>query len=126
MGRYIIRRLLWMPLILMVVGLITFSLGLYGPGDPANVLLGQHNSPEAQARIRAKWGLDLPFHEQFGSYMLRAVQGDFGESFKYRRDVSDLLVSRIGVSMQLALAALVLAFAVGVPLGTYAAYKQGT
>ena len=53
MAPYILRRLMWLPCILLVVSFVTFVLGRYGPGDPVEVILGQYNNPEAVERIRA-------------------------------------------------------------------------
>ncbi|MBI2848963.1 MAG: ABC transporter permease [Chloroflexi bacterium] len=127
MGSYIVRRLLWIPVVLLAVALITFVLGMYGPGDPAQVLLGQHTNPEVVARLRQQWGLDRPLWEQFGGYIWRALQGDFGESFKFRGTlVGDLVSQRIWVSMQLAFLAMIVSLAIGIPLGILAAFRQST
>jgi len=77
---YIVRRFLWLPFLLLIVALITFALGYYGPGDPAQVLLGQHTNPAVAARIKQTWGLDQPFPVQYAHYIGRALHGDFGES----------------------------------------------
>ena len=58
---YIIRRLLWTPIVLVVVSFVTFTLGFYGPGDPMQVLMGQKNDPNVVERIRRERGLDKPF-----------------------------------------------------------------
>jgi peptide/nickel transport system permease protein len=127
MIRYVARRLLWLPLLLLAVSVITFALGLYGPGDPVQVLMGQHSDPETLARLRAEMGLDRPFADQFGLYIAHALQGDFGESYKYRgQPVGPLILDRIWVSVQLGLVAVVMAIVVGVPVGILAALKAGT
>ncbi|MBM3943440.1 MAG: ABC transporter permease [SAR202 cluster bacterium] len=127
MWAYILRRLIWLPFLLLFVSSITFALGRYGPGDPVQVLLGQHYSPEVEQRIRAQLGLDRNVAVQYGIYMRDALRGDFGESYKYRgRSVSELLVKRIPVSAQLGLAALVISVGLGIPVGLFAALKQGT
>lgn len=127
MSAYIVRRLLWIPPILLAVALITLLLGLYGPGDPAQVLLGQRTNPEAVARVRALWGLDQPFPVQLGKYLWNAAHLDFGESLRFRgQNISDLIFPRIWVSMQLASVAIVLSLAVGIPVGILAAFKRAT
>ena len=127
MTRYFVRRLLWLPLLLVAVSLITFALGLYGPGDPVQVLMGQHSNPETIARIRQERGLDRPFAEQYVLYVSNALQGDFGESYKYRgQPIGPLILERIWVSVQLGLVALALALFVGVPLGVLAALRANT
>lgn len=123
---YIVRRLLWTPVLLLVVGFITFLLGQYGPGDPVQVLLGQYQDPEVVARIRAQRGLDEPLVTQYGIYLKNAVRGDLGESFRYRgQSVSGLIAGRALVSAQLAFSALLLSLVLGIPLGLIAALKQG-
>jgi ABC-type dipeptide/oligopeptide/nickel transport system permease component len=127
MTRYIVRRLLWLPLLLLAVSVITFALGLYGPGDPVQVLMGQHSNPETVARIRQERGLDRPFHEQYVLYVAHALQGDLGESYKYRgQPIGPLILDRIWVSVQLGLVALAMAVFLGVPLGVLAALKANT
>lgn len=127
MAAYVARRLLWTPFLLLFVSLITFALGLYGPGDPIKVLMGQHMNPEVVARIRHERGLDQPFFVQYRNYVWGALQGDFGESFKFPgQAVSGLISGKILVSAQLGLAAMTLAVGVGLPVGLIAALKQGT
>lgn len=124
---YVLRRLLFMPVLLVAVSVITFALGQYGPGDPVEVLMGQHNNPDVVERIRHERGLDQPFFEQYANYVWNALHGDFGESYKYRGEtVTSLLLGRIFVSAQLALVALLISVGVGVPLGLLAALRQGT
>ncbi len=127
MGAYIIRRLAWTPILLLIVALITFLLGTYGPGDPVEILQGQYNNPEVVERIREKRGLDRNVFVQYGVYVKNVLQGDLGESFKYRdRTVAELIGKRIWVSAQLGLAASIISLALGIPLGLYTAMKQGT
>ncbi|MBI4284942.1 MAG: ABC transporter permease [Chloroflexi bacterium] len=126
MAKYIVRRLLWTPVLLLLVGFITYILGYYGPGDPVEVLLDQYQDPVVVERIREQRGLDRPVIVQYGIYIKNAVQGDLGESFKYRgQPVGALLGQRIWVSSQLGLAALLIGFLLGIPLGLLAALKQG-
>ena len=127
MGAYVIRRLAWTPALLLIVALITFLLGTYGPGDPVEVLQGQYNNPEVVERIRQQRGLDRNVFVQYGVYIWNVVQGDLGESYKYRdRTVAELIGKRIWVSAQLGLAASIVALSLGIPLGVFTALKQGT
>ena len=127
MGAYVIRRLAWTPALLLIVALITFLLGTYGPGDPIEVLQGQYSNPEVVERIRQQRGLDRNVFVQYGVYIKNLVRGDLGESFKYRdRTVAELIGKRIWVSAQLGLAASIVALSLGIPLGVYTAIKQGT
>ena len=124
---YVVRRLAWLPVILLIVSFITFALGRFGPGDPVEVLMGQYADPVVVDRIREQRGLNDNIFVQYGRYVQNISQGDFGESFKYRgRTVSELLRKKMWVSAQLNLAALVLSVSIGVPLGLFAALRQGT
>ena len=127
MAPYILRRLLWLPVILLVVSFVTFVMGRYGPGDPVQVLMGQHSNPEVVARIREQRGLNDNIFVQYGRYLGNVVRGDFGESYKYRgRTVAELLKAKMWVSAQLNLAALALSVGLGVPIGLFAALRQGS
>ncbi len=127
MGIYIARRILWLPVLLTIVTLITFTLGEYGPGDPVEVILGTHYNPETAARLRHQKGLDRPFYVQYGDYVWKALHGDFGESYKFPgQAVGELLGRKIWVSAQLGFAAMVLTVGFGIPLGVLAALAQGT
>ncbi|MFQ5342602.1 MAG: ABC transporter permease [Anaerolineae bacterium] len=124
--QYLLRRLLWLPVLLAIVILITYVLGLYGPGDPVKIAMGQRYDPETAARVRHELGLDRPFFIQYGDYVWGLLHGDLGESIKYRRPVIDLLKSRLWISFQLNAAALALGILIGIPLGVVAAVKHHT
>jgi len=127
MAAYILRRLAWTPILLLIVALITFLLGSYGPGDPVELLQGQYSNPEVVERIREQRGLDRNIFIQYALYVQSAITGDLGESFKYRnRTVKELITKRIWVSAQLGIAASLISILIGVPLGVYVALKQGT
>jgi ABC-type dipeptide/oligopeptide/nickel transport system permease component len=124
---YAIRRLLWLPLLLLIVAFITFFLGMYGPGDPVQLQLGPRTNPEAVARVRHEMGLDRPLYEQFSKYVWDAVHLEFGVSLRQKGEpVIDLVANRVETSAQIAILALLLAIAVGVPLGIVAALHQRT
>lgn len=127
MGTYIARRLLWVPFLLLITTFVTFALGRFGPGDPVEILLGQHFSEEVAQRIRAVQGLDDDIATQYVRYLGNVLQGDFGESYQYRgRTVTELLKNRIWVSAQLNLAALIISVSLGIAAGLFAALRQGT
>ena len=69
MAAYIIRRLLWLPVVLFVVSFATFSIARFGPGDPVSVAAGQYRDPEVLERIRAERGLDGSIFEQYGRWL---------------------------------------------------------
>src|SRR5690606_4647973 len=125
---YILRRLLWVPVILFFVSFVTFALARFGPGDPVRVAAGNFRDEEAFERIRAARGLDKPIYEQYVIYMEGVIlHGDFGESFRYRDfSVNEILFPAMWRSMQYNVIALAITLAIGIPLGIFAARKQGT
>ena len=126
---YTIRRLLWLPVILFIVSFFAFALTRFGPGDYVDVLAGPRVDPAAKERLREETGLNDPFYVQYGRYMKGVLtEGDFGESYTIYRgvDVLDVIWPRMLVSVQVGLIALVITFAVGIPLGIFAALRQGT
>jgi ABC-type dipeptide/oligopeptide/nickel transport system permease component len=124
---YVFRRLAWLPLILLITTFITFMLGRFGPGDPVEILMGQHSDPAVVERIRDQRGLNDNVMLQYGRYLKNVTRGDFGESYKYRgRTVSELLKKKMWVSGQLNIAALIISVGLGIPIGLFAALKQGT
>ena len=128
MGAYTLRRLLWMPFLLLIVTFITFTLLRFGPGDPVQIWLGQHQNDEVRERIRQELGLDDSIPVQYVRYVEGVVTRlDFGQSFRYRNtSVRDLIAKRIPVSLQLNLAAIIITLGVGIPVGLFAALRQGT
>lgn len=127
MGTYIARRMAWLPVILFITSFITFALGRYGPGDPVELLLGQYSNPDTVHRIREQRGLNDNIFLQYGRYVRDVTRGDFGESFKYRgRTVGELLKKKMWISAQLNIAALIISVGLGIPIGLFAALKQGT
>ena len=127
LAAYIIRRLLWAPLILLAVSLATFALGRFGPGDPVRQIQDQYPDPEQGERIAEELGYNDSFFVQYWRWLKGAVQGDFGEGFSPRGfPVKDVLFPRLWVTFQYNLLALVIIFGVGIPAGIWAALRQGT
>ncbi len=127
LASYIIQRLLWAPVILVAISMVTFALGRYAPGDYVEVQAGARARQETIDRIRHERGLDDPVYEQYGRYVLNVLQGDFGQSVIYRGvDVQDVVLPKLWVTVQYNFLVLILTFAVGIPVGTWAALKHGT
>ncbi len=123
---YGIRRLiLFVPMIAGIV-VITFSLMLLIPGDPATVLLGEDATPEALAQVRASLGLDRPWHVRLGTYFVDLTRGDMGRSIFQNQPVADAIGQRVGATVEVALLALLMAVALGVVLGVLAAMNRGS
>ena len=124
---YVSRRLLWTPVLLFFAGLFIFSLSSITPGDPAELMAGQRADPEAIERIRDRLGLNDPFMVQYLRYISNALKGDLGESYRYRgRDVVELLAPRLKVSLELNIVSYFVTLVIGLPLGFWAAMRQGT
>ena len=123
---YIVRRLLWLPVLLLIISMLTWALGIYGPGDPCRVRLGQRNDPASVARCRQQLGLDRPFPVQYADYVWRVLHGDLGDSYRYNRPVSGLLAKRLSVTIQLNAVVLAIGVLVGVPLGILAALRRNS
>jgi peptide/nickel transport system permease protein len=124
---YIARRLMWAPFLLLAVSFVTFTMGLVVPGDPIEARLGTKANPEAVERIREQEGLNDPILLQYYRYVTNAVRGDFGESLtRPGTTVWELLSKKIWISSQLSFASLLVSVGLGIPLGVYAAFKQGT
>ncbi len=127
MGAYVVRRLLWLPVLLMIVSFSTFALARYGPGDPISIIAGQIRDPSVLAQVRAERGLDQPIPQQYLMWLSRAIRGDLGESYLQRGfSVSELIFPKMWISAQLGFVALIIVFAVGIPLGLLAARFAGT
>lgn len=124
---YILRRLLFLPVTLLVVSLGTFYVTRWGPGDPISIYSGQYRDKEAFDRVREKYGLDEPIIVQYGVYMERLIlHGDFGPSFRHReRTIPEIIRPKIWVSFRLTLYAFIIVYLVGIPIGVYAAVRQG-
>jgi peptide/nickel transport system permease protein/oligopeptide transport system permease protein len=126
MLNYLIRRiLLTIPLALGVVFIVTVSFDLI-PGDPAAVILGEFASPEAVAQLRTSLGLDRPLLVRYVNYVADILRGDLGRSIRDRRAVTTILAETFPYTIQLALAAITLVLAVGIPLGLLAAARAGS
>lgn len=126
MFAFVIRRLLAIVPVLGVVAVFVFLILRLTPGDPAAVIAGDNATGDQVAAIRSKLGLDEPLLTQFFLWILKVVQGDFGESFFFKKTVAELIVQRIEPTLALSVCAIVIAVSVAVPLGVIAAYKHGS
>ena len=122
---FILRRLAQAVIVMLTVAFIAFMLFQY-VGDPVTNLLGQDATPQQRAELRRALGLDRPFPIQFAHFVGNAVQSEFGLSLRQGRKVSSLIVERLPATLELSLAAAVIALIVGIPMGVYAALRRGT
>ncbi len=114
-----------MAVVFGVVCLVFFLLHLV-PGDPVEVMLGESARPADRAALQQALGLDLPLHVQFGYYLANLSQLDLGTSFYSKRPIRDLLLERLPATVELGVAALLVALLLAVPLGILAAVKKET
>lgn len=127
LASYILGRLLLAPVILLVVSVVTFSLGRFAPADYVEIQAGARARPETIERIREERGLNDPVWEQYTRYITHFVQGDFGKSVIYRGvPVQDVIFPRLWVTVQYNAIVLILTFAIGIPVGAWAAMKRAT
>ena len=121
MTAYLLRRLLAFALTLLGAAIVIFLVLEILPGDPAAVTLGLNAAPEALAALRAEMGLDQPALLRFFSWIGGLITGDLGLSYTYRVPVTQLIGERMVVTLPLASMAILLASAIGIPLGALAA-----
>ncbi|MGM7680850.1 oligopeptide ABC transporter permease [Cytobacillus sp. Hm23] len=129
MLQYTIRRLLGMIPLLFLISVVVFTLAKLMPGDALSGKVDPLNSdPEYIAEMREKMGLNDPIHEQYFRWISGVLQGDFGDSFVHKRDVSELVFSRFPNTLLLAISALLIAYVLSFLMGRHAGrypYKTG-
>jgi peptide/nickel transport system permease protein len=126
LGLYITRRLIALVPTLLFVSILIFSLQQVLPGDPALALAGEDHDPAAVAAIRAKYHLDRPMVVQYRIWLGKVLRGDFGESLRSRIPVSELLASKLPVTIELAVCSMLVALLLGLPAGVISATRKGT
>lgn len=123
---FVVRRFVTALVSIWLASVLVFSALLAVPGDPAEIILGLNASPEALQALRAQLNLDDPPHIRYLHWLGGISRGDFGESLNYQRPVSALILDRLAVSVPLALGAALVACAIALPLGIFAARRRGT
>ncbi|MDP2918958.1 MAG: ABC transporter permease [Dehalococcoidia bacterium] len=125
MFKFIVRRILWLVLVLFVVSLITFTLMHLVPGGPWD--REKQLAPQVVDALNKRYGLDKPLYEQFGNFLWGVVQGDLGVSYSFQgRGVTEILLKGLPRTAILGILAFILAQAVGIPFGMAAALKQNS
>lgn len=124
MPKYVLRRILQLIPTFFGIYTVTFFLTRVLPGDPATFLLGFRGTKEALARLRASMNLDDPLLTQYVSFLGRVVRGDLGNSYITGQPVVEILGKAIPLTLQLALAAIIISALVGIPLGVLAALQK--
>lgn len=126
MLRYIIRRVIFMLPVALLVSFLTFMLIHLIPGDPALVLLGEEATPETVAALQKELGLDKPVIVQFALWLWQAVHGNLGESIQLHQPVTQALMQRLPVTVELGVASLLFSLVLAIPLGVYSATHRNS
>jgi peptide/nickel transport system permease protein len=120
---YTIRRVFQSVLVLLIVGLVAFSMFAF-VGDPVDNMLGQERTQADIERLRQQLGLDRPFIVQYWLFLEQAAQGNFGLSYRQGRPVAEILMERLPATLELAFVSGILALAGGIALGIYTAIRR--
>ena len=127
MATFIVRRLLWMVVLLLIISFLTFIIFYTLPSaDPAILRAGKQPTPEVIATLRQTLGLDKPWYVQYAKYLDRLVfHFDFGYSFQNQVSVKSQIFDRIPATIGLALGGMVVWLIIGIPIGIISAIKKG-
>jgi peptide/nickel transport system permease protein len=126
MTAYVLRRLFQMLPVLLIASFAIFAMIYAVPGGPVAVIVGENAGPEEIAAAIKRYGLDRPMVVQYADWLGRAAIGDFGLSLHSRQPVLQLIGERLPATLQLALAAIVVALAIGIPVAIASAVKPNT
>src|SRR5215208_5497004 len=126
MGQYIFRRIVASLPVLVGVLLVTFALARMIPGGPCVAMLGEKATQAACARFDHEKGFDRPIPVQLGFYIRDVVTGDLGTSIRFNRAVTQLIVERLPLTVELGIVALVIATLVGIPAGVISAIRRNS
>jgi len=125
--QYLLRRLALLAVTLLLVSAVTYGLITIAPGDPAELVLqkqlGQQPTAEQVDTFRSQHGLDEPLHRQYLDWLGGLLQGDLGQSYYHERSVSELLLDRVPVTVELAIGGLAVSLAVSLPTGILSARR---
>ena len=123
---YAIRRIVGSIPVLIVSSFLVFSLTHLAPGDPITLLVDDRASQETIDNIKAKWGLDQPVAVQYGKFLLNALTGDLGRSFRYNSDVTELILQRLPATLELAIVSMLIAGLIAMPIGIIAGWRPNS
>ncbi|EWY36231.1 peptide ABC transporter [Skermanella stibiiresistens SB22] len=123
---YMARRLAVSIPTLLLISMMVFSLQLLLPGDPALAIAGEERSPEVLAAIREMYHLNDPVPVQYWHWLTGVLSGDMGQSIRSRMPVTELIMTKLPVTLQLATMAMIIALAIGIPAGIVSAVRKGT
>jgi peptide/nickel transport system permease protein len=123
---YILRRLISSIPVLLGILFVTFTLARWIPGDPCRAILGEKATDKVCNEFIHRHGLDKPIPVQFGIYIQEIAHGDFGRSFRFSKPVTDLLVERLPITIELSFSALFVSLLIGIPLGVISAVRHNS
>lgn len=126
MVTYILRRLVLSIPVLFGILFATFALARLIPGDPCRAMLGEKATKVVCDEFNHRHGLDRPILVQFGIYVNEIAHGDFGNSFRYSKPITELLAERLPITFELSIAALAFSVIIGIPLGVIAAVRHNS
>lgn len=126
MATYILRRLVLSIPVLLGILFATFTLARLIPGDPCRAMLGEKATKVVCDEFNHRHGLDKPIPIQFGVYVNEIIHGDFGNSFRYSKPITDLLMERLPITVELSFAALTISIFIGIPLGVISAIRHNS
>ncbi|MBA2448734.1 MAG: ABC transporter permease [Chloroflexi bacterium] len=127
MGRYLLGRLFWCVPVMLGASVLIFVLLRFLPGDVVDIILGSEGSatPEVRETIRRLFGLDQPIYVQYFVWLGAVLRGDLGSSLRTSEPVAGLLLSRLPITIELAVLSVAISVLLAVPLGVVAAVKRG-
>jgi ABC-type dipeptide/oligopeptide/nickel transport system permease component len=125
-SRFLVRRLVLAIPVLLGVATLVFSLIHLIPGDPVQAMLGDAASPESVIELRTRLGLNRPLHVQYAAFLMGVARGDLGVSLRTNERVSSAIAARLPATVELALAAMLVAVVIAIPTGIVAAVWSGT
>ncbi|MCX8117850.1 MAG: ABC transporter permease [Desulfobacterota bacterium] len=121
---YLLKRTIVLLLTLLIVSMVIFSVLMVLPGDPAQIILGIQATPEMLQKLRHQMGLDRPALLQYLQYMKNLALGDLGRSITYEVPVTSLILSRLQVTVPLALLSMLFSIGLSIPLGIYSSLHR--
>jgi peptide/nickel transport system permease protein len=124
MAHYILRRVVILLITLLLISFVIFSVLMVIPGDPAQIILGIHATPDTLSALRHKMGLDRPAILQYLHYIKNVMVGDLGRSITYDVPIRSLILSRLQVTLPLAVLSLIFAIVLAIPMGVYSALHR--
>ena len=123
---YILRRILSSIPVLFGILFVTFAIARLIPGDPCRAILGEKATDAVCEEFLHRHGLDRPIHIQFLTYVGEVAQGDFGESLRFNKPVTDLIIERLPTTLELTLAAMTFSIVLGIPMGIISAVRHNS